>query len=165
MFQTGVLNLIELTCECVSGQEGSRYPSFLLKTGPITWIDIDIVNQYFVIHTLLPQNIHSTRWKSKEKTVAYILNLKKDPGIWTNLENVVLAYILQHLRLQKTNKNALHAPIPIILLLLSFSQAFKRTDIAKEGDDMNNIYHELARFKQSLIMLNKNVDQAALSCV
>ena len=39
-----------------------------------------------------------------------------DSGVWTSLEYVVLAYLLQHLRLQKTNKNA-RAPIPIIYLL------------------------------------------------
>ena len=49
-----------------------------------------------------------------------ILHLKKDPGVWTNLGNVVLAYLLQHLRLQKTNKNAQRAPIPIIFTYLIF---------------------------------------------
>ena len=49
-----------------------------------------------------------------------ILHLKTDPGVWTNLGNVVLAYLLQHLRLQKTNKNAQRAPIPIIFTYLIF---------------------------------------------
>ena len=113
--------LIDLTCEWVG--QGRRDPVTrraclsYIQTGPKTWIDIDIVHQYFVILIWLSQN-SSDRWR--KKTVAYIYDLKTDPGVWTNLGNVVLAYLLQHLRLQKTNKNAQRAPIPIIFTYLIF---------------------------------------------